>query len=173
VVGLDLAGSSDVHLELGEDRLLDVGDGSWLVLGNQERLNHTSLQVSNKWLSQEALELLSEGLWLDRLVGLPHDTLSLREPDVLAVDGKELWLRDPEVQRVVGAGLDIDLGVHLDTRPVRLADFWDSGQDLGLVVVNHLLAWSPSIVVQGVGVHRGNNQQKSCQELHGPSRLVD
>jgi len=173
VVGLNLAGSSDVHLELGEDRLLDVGDGSWLVLGNQERLNHTSLQVSNKWLSQEALELLSEGLWLDRLVGLPHDTLSLREPDVLAVDGKELWLRDPEVQGVVGAGLDIDLGVHLDTRPVRLADFWDSGQDLGLVVVNHLLAWSPSIVVQGVGVHRGNNQQKSCQELHGPSRLVD
>ena len=115
--------------------------------------------MNQDWLPQVALELFWERLNLDDLgFLLPQDATSLfREPDVLTVDGEEFWLSDPEAHGVVRVGLDVDLGVHLDTRPVRLADFWDAVEDLGLVLEDKFLTRGPAIVVEGVGVHRGNN----------------
>ena len=162
VVGFDLgaAGSSNIHLDLGEDGLLDVGDRGWLHLGNQEGLNNTRLNVNQDWLQQVALEFLWDGLDLDDLGRFlfPQDATSLfREPDILTVDGEELWFSNPEAHGVVRVGLEVDLGSHLDTRPVGLADLWDAVEDLGLVVEDKLLTRGPAIVVEGVGVHRGNN----------------
>merc|ERR1719450_646321 len=101
VVALQLcaAGSRNVQLDLGENGLLDVGDGSWLVLANNDRRDNSSLQVDQEGLHQVALELLGEGLDLDRFgLLLPHDTSSLREPDILAIDGPEFWFGHPEAQ---------------------------------------------------------------------------
>ena len=115
--------------------------------------------MDHDWLTQVARKVLWERLNLDSLRSflLPQDATSLGKPDVLTVDGEEFWLSDPEAHGVVRVGLDVDLGVHLDTRPVRLADFWDAVEDLGLVLEDKFLTRGPAIVVEGVGVHRGNN----------------
>merc|ERR1719392_244887 len=57
---LSAAGSSNVQLDLGEDGLLDVGNGSWLVLADNDRRDNSGLQVDQEGLHQVALELLGE-----------------------------------------------------------------------------------------------------------------
>ena len=152
-VGVDLilTGSSDVQLDLGEEGPLDVGDGLGLGGLDEEALDDAALQVDREGLLKVDLEVAGDLGALDVVLGLAAlgQSASLGEVE-LAVDGEEAGVLELDAEAVVGEGLDADLGGEPQTGELGIADFGNSGQDLGLVPVDELPVGSPAVVVGGV-----------------------
>ena len=142
--------SGDVELDLGQESLLDVGDGLGLVLLDEEALDEAALQVNNEGSLEEVLEVtrelsLNDGLLLVSLLVLV-DAALLREVD-LTVDGQVPALLELDPEAVVREGLDSDLGGQPDAGALGVSDLGNSVQDLGLEPVGELLVRVPAVVV--------------------------
>ena len=142
--------SGDVELDLGQESLLDVGDGLGLVLLDEEALDEATLQVNNEGSLEEVLEVtrelsLNDGLLLVSLLVLV-DAALLREVD-LTIDGQVPALLELDPEAVVREGLDSDLGGQPDAGALGVSDLGNSVQDLGLEPVGELLVRVPAVVV--------------------------
>ena len=142
--------SGDVELDLGQESLLDVGDGLGLVLLDEEALDEAALQVNNEGSLEEVLEVtrelsLNDGLLLVSLLVLV-DAALLREVD-LTIDGQVPALLELDPEAVVREGLDSDLGGQPDAGALGVSDLGNSVQDLGLEPVGELLVRVPAVVV--------------------------
>ena len=142
--------SGEVELDLGQESLLDVGDGLGLVLLDEEALDEAALQVNNEGSLEEVFEVtrklsLNDGLLLVSLLVLV-DAALLREVD-LTIDGQVPALLELDPEAVVREGLDSDLGGQPDAGALGVSDLGNSVQDLGLEPVGELLVRVPAVVV--------------------------
>jgi hypothetical protein len=121
LLDLGLSVGAQVHLKLGQEGLLQVGDDDGLVLFDEKGLDDSALQVDLEGGHQR----LADGL-RDLLVDLErgHD-LSVDNGE-LFIDGQELGIFKLDPEAVVGESLNADDRVELEAGVLR-ADLRDTG----------------------------------------------
>jgi hypothetical protein len=140
-----LANTGDVGLDLGQEGLLDVGDNDGFVLFDEEGFDDPTLDVSFEGSHQRTAD--GFGNFFVGKFGDFQATIDFG--DMFVVHGEELGVFELDAEAVVGEGLDLDAGSQLQTGPLG-TDAGDTGQNLGLVLVDIFLLGNPTVVRGGV-----------------------
>ena len=135
-LNLGTPGSAQVHVQVGQESLLDVGHFDGLILSHEEGLNDSAPHVHLEGLLQVAPEPERNGLLF----------LSFE-----AMEGQELGVVKLDQEAVVALGLDANNGGQTESGGLALADFRELEINLGFESVDILALGGPSVVMGGVG----------------------
>ena len=139
-LNLGTPGSAQVHVQVGQKSLLDVGNFDGLILGHKEGLNDTAPQVHLERSFQVFHEPARNGFF-PLLTGL-----GLLD----AIEGQELGVVELDQKAVVTLGLDANDGGQTEAGFLVVADLREAEINLGFEAVDILALGGPSVVMGGV-----------------------
>lgn len=153
MVGQDLTapGGTQIHVNVGQDSLLDVSDSNGLQMFNKNGLNNAPPQVDLERLLEVGFEGLRNGLF-HFLLPLILETIKGQETRVFKLDQKA----------VVRSGLDADDRGQPETSLLVGLDLRDAKVYLGLIAEDKLTMRFPGIGVSGVA-----DCSTNCKKIKG------
>jgi len=149
-------GSRQIHVQAGQDSLLDVGDSNGLLSINKKGLNDTPSQMGPEGLLQVSLEDGGDGL-----LGLFATLLALN-----AIEGQELGLVKLDVKAVVGLGLDAKDRGQAEAGLVVGFDLRDGKVNLGFIAEDIFTLGLPGKPVGRVAKGSSHHEKDSQEQFH-------